>query len=200
MKPIIAVDIDDVLSRSAEGFAAFSNREWQSGITADDYSEEWAVVWKIPLEDAIERAHQYHMLGAMGQYAHFEDAIPVIKKLQERFELVIVTSRRDMVKPETEVWLKKYFDGMFTAVHYVGMWDASDDVMQKLRANKTAVCLAIGATYLIDDQVKHCAGAADAGIETILFGDYRWNKTMQNAPRITKVRNWKEVGEYFDGR
>ena len=44
------------------------------------------------------------------------------------------------------------------------------------------------------------AFAQAAGIETILFGDYRCNKTMQNAPRITKVRNWKEVGEYFDGR
>ncbi|HJQ08525.1 MAG TPA: hypothetical protein VJ836_03545 [Candidatus Saccharimonadales bacterium] len=38
---IIAVDIDDVLSASAEGFVVFSNKQWGTRLTLDDYTEDW---------------------------------------------------------------------------------------------------------------------------------------------------------------
>jgi len=38
-KPIIAVDIDDVLANLAQEIVDFSNKNWGTNLTIDDYNE-----------------------------------------------------------------------------------------------------------------------------------------------------------------
>lgn len=199
MRKTIAVDIDDVLSASAEGFAAYSNKQWGTNLTADDYSEEWAVVWGVPLEEAVKRAVVFHESGAVGDYRHHAQALPVLQKLRKKYDLVVVTSRRSVLKPETDVWLQHYFPDMFKAVHYAGMWDGEHDPLHALKQSKAAICQSLGAQYLIDDQPKHCVGVAACGIDALLFGDYQWNRTEALPKGVTRVADWAAVEEYFDG-
>ena len=70
----------------------------------------------------------------------------------------------------------------------------------RLKATKADIVKQIGADYLIDDQPKHCFAAAEAGITSLLFGDYRWNRNVKLPEGVVKVRTWHEVLEYFDGR
>ena len=37
-KPVIAVDIDDVLSDTVPAFLAFTNKKWGLNVTAQDYN------------------------------------------------------------------------------------------------------------------------------------------------------------------
>ena len=62
---------------------------------------------------------------------------------------------------------------------------------------KAEICAEIGADYLVDDQPKHCLAAAKAGIKTILFGDYKWNRDTKLMPNMVRAKNWQEVLEYF---
>jgi 5'(3')-deoxyribonucleotidase len=39
-KPVIAVDIDDVLSHSARAVAEYSNERWGYSLTEDDFKEQ----------------------------------------------------------------------------------------------------------------------------------------------------------------
>lgn len=200
-KRTIAVDIDDVISRSAEGFSAFSNERWGTNLTAAQYSEEWAPLWGVSVEEAIERAKELHDAGAHGTYLSYEEASPVLARLKERYNLEIVTSRRAVVSNITEDWLAKHFAGLFSAVHYVGMWDEDVDphnVHQRLERTKADLCKQIGAEYLIDDQLKHCLAVAEVGIQAVLFGDYRWNQHDNLPVNVTRASNWDEVERYFD--
>jgi uncharacterized HAD superfamily protein len=199
---IIAVDIDDVLSRSVDGFVDYSNKKWNLNITVDDYTEDWAAVWSVPLEEGVKRSLAYNKSDIFGRFKHYEDAVPVLQKLRTRYELVIVTSRRRILQAETESWLDKHFPGLFSAIHYVGIWDdlTKDDAHHRLNRTKTAICKEIGANYLIDDQLKHCIAAAEAGLEVLLFGAYRWNDHAGLPKRITRVDDWKTIEEYFDAK
>jgi len=199
MRKTIAVDIDDVLAANAEGFTAYSNKTWGHTLTSDDYTEEWAVVWGVSLEEAKRRTEAFHLAGVVGEYRHFPSALPVLRHLRKDFDLIVVTSRRSVLKPETDVWLERYFPGIFKAIHFAGIWDGEHHMAQALKQNKAGLCKELGAQYLIDDQLKHCVGAVECGMGALLFGDYRWNQLDKPLPAgITRTADWLAVQEYFD--
>jgi uncharacterized HAD superfamily protein len=196
------IAIDDVLARSAEGFAAFSNERWGTSMTADDYTEEWTVAWGVSIDEALERSKVLHESGAFGRFANNEAAMTVLEGLRATYDLVVVTSRRIILKSETDTWIEKHFPGIFSGVHYAGIWDETnkDDALIRLKHTKAEICRQIGADYLIDDQLKHCLAAAEAGLAVLLFGDYKWNQHVSLPKNITRTADWGAVQEYFDAQ
>ena len=77
----IGFDADDVLFRSAEGFAAYSNERWGLSLKSEDYTENWAEFWGVSLEEGIRRADEVHASGVFGTYQHFTEAAPVLAEL-----------------------------------------------------------------------------------------------------------------------
>jgi len=198
----IAVDLDDVLSATAEGFIAHTNKLWGHRLRAEDYEDEWAKLWGVPLEEAIQRSELlFKDVAYVGEYARLDDAPEVLRRLSKRYNLVILTSRRIVLKEVTEAWLEKHFPGVFSEVLFAGIWDGDEHVLAKLHKSKADMCKQIGADYLIDDQLKHCLGAEKAGVTCLLFGEYGWNKTEDALPAgVVRVKNWKEVEDYFDAK
>lgn len=197
----IAVDVDDVLSASAEGFAEYSNLRWGAGVKPEDYTEEWAVFWNVPLKEAVKRSVEFHQSDTVSRYRHFDGALPILRNLRDRYNLIVVTSRQSVLKSHTDVWLEEHFPGIFSDTHYAGIWDSGQQVAHMLKRTKAELCRELGADYLIDDQLKHCVAAHEVGIVALLFGDYSWNKEVPTAPGgIIRVPSWQAVGEYFDGQ
>lgn len=191
----IAVDLDDVLSAGAQGFVDFSNKRWGTNLTVDDFTERWAEIWEVDLEEEKRRAHIVYDSGIMRRYKRLDRALPVLTKLSETYKLVVLTSRVRRIEKDTMEWLDKHFPGIFTEVHFAGFYD--ELTSDSHTYTKAEISREIGADYLIDDQLKHCFAAASAGIEAILFGDYSWNRTEELPAKVTRVKNWQEVGEYF---
>lgn len=81
-KPVIAVDVDDVLCQTAQGFADFSNRMWGHALTVDDYDEDWGKVWGTTPEVTHKRADLLHNSEALGGFLHVEEAAFVLTKLK----------------------------------------------------------------------------------------------------------------------
>lgn len=198
----IAVDIDDVLSKTVEAFITFSNERWGHTLTTDDYQEAWAEVWNVTIKEAEKRGIEYHDSGAVGRYRPHDSAFDVLKKLSKKYRLIAATSRRKVLMPETEAWMAQHFPGIFSELHYAGMWDRTQndfDIKRALSNTKTELLQQIGANYLIDDQLKHCVSAHQAGITAILFGEYGWNKNLpEGSEGIIRARDWNEVAEYFN--
>jgi 5'(3')-deoxyribonucleotidase len=126
-KQTIAVDIDDVLAANAKAFIDYTNQKWATNLTVDDYDEHWAEVWKTDLEETRRRADEMHDLGIFGKHEHFSDAKPVLEALAKRYNLVVVTARRKTIQHETLAWLEKNFPGVFSNVHFAGIWDEITD-------------------------------------------------------------------------
>jgi 5'(3')-deoxyribonucleotidase len=196
----IAVDVDDVLALSVEAWVAFSNKQWGTHLTADDYHEDWIKLWGVDEEERRRRASHIYTSGLLTTYRSLEQAEAVLQRLARRYKLVITTSRVEDVKQETLDWLERHFGNMFSEIHLTGFYDKFGDA-KAVRMTKGALLESIGADYLIDDQPKHCLAAAEVGVTAILFGDYVWNRDVKKLPpAVIRCRDWRAVGKYFDGQ
>jgi len=107
-----------------------------------------------------------------------------------------VTSRRRLIETDTHEWLAKHYQGIFSEIHFAGFWD--DPKAWRHDASKADIFQEIGASYLIDDQLKHCLGAAKLGVKGLLFGDYRWNQTNTLPAGVERCVTWADVQDYFE--
>lgn len=200
-KKTIAVDIDDVLAANAEGFVKFSNERWGTNLKPDDYSEHWAEVWGVDFEEVNKRREVIVAEKLFTTHRFLEDTKSVLFHLEKSYRLIVVSSRSRSIQADTIAWLNKEFGDVFEEIHFAGIWDKTElHILERLKLTKAEILREIGADYLIDDQPKHCIAAAGAGIKTLLFGDYGWNRNTKLIPNMTRVSNWAEVKEYFNAK
>jgi uncharacterized HAD superfamily protein len=194
----IAVDIDDVLAASAEGFVEFSNERWGTNLKVTDYDEHWVNMWQVSIEEVRKRTHEWYDAKLVTTYQPKDDAKEVLTKLAKRFKLVVATARAVDLQKDTLDWIDVHYKGVFSEVHHAGIWDSI--TMGKYNATKTELCKQIGADYLVDDQLKHCLSADEAGISAVLFGDYTWNQKEDLPQTIHRAISWNEVLRYFENK
>lgn len=197
-KPIIAVDIDDVISTNAQSFVEYSNEKWGTHLTVDDYQEHWAEMWGIEHEEVERRAREYHESGHIGTYRTVDGAKEALQKLKERFKLVILTTRRNSTNQLTKDWIDRCYPGIFDEIIFSGFYDTL--IQGNFKKTKGELAKSIGANYIIDDQLKHIQAAAELGIQGVLFGDYAWNKAEILPENVTRARNWDDVLKHFESK
>lgn len=196
-RSVIAIDIDDVIAGNAQSFVDYTNQKYGTHLTIDDYSEHWAELWKVDHEEAKRRAVEYHESGHITTYPVIDGAREVLVELKKRFRIVAVTSRRDSIIQLTKDWLEKYYPNIFDDIVFCGFFDTHRNGFHLTKAGHYKN---VGARYVIDDQPKHAFAAAEAGIDTLLFGDYYWNREVPLPPNVTRVKDWHAVRMYFEGR
>jgi len=200
-KPIIAVDVDDVLSKSSQGFIEYSNKTWGHALTQDDYDEDWVKVWGTSVKVARERADLVHANGMFEEFSSFPEAFTVLAELKKRYTLVVATSRRSSIEQLSNEWLHRHYAGIFEGVFFAGIYDGKFGKHQDhVARTKNDLLVEIGADYLIDDQLKHCLAAGEHGVESVLFGDYKWNQSDNLPTHVTRCMDWWAVEAYFAAR
>jgi 5'(3')-deoxyribonucleotidase len=197
-KPIIAIDIDDVLADSTESVRLLVNKKLSINLQPEHYKvpgDYWGYyegVWashglseQISLErlDTDMTADQSHITPSAG-------ADKVLKRLAKDFELVITTSRNDDWEKATLIWLENHFPGVFSRVIFT---DSFHNPGQK---TKGEVCREIGAAWLVDDNVGHAQTALEQGVKVVLFGEYGWHHQVPKD--IPRCKSWAELGDYFE--
>ena len=194
----IAVDLDDVLADSAAKFVAYSNKKWGTNLEVDDYSEHWAEMWGIDVDEALERREHIYKQAVQINLEAFSGVKEVLTSLGRRFDLIIVTSRPLVLQKGTIEWLNQYYGGLFKSVHFAGIWDGKHDVETANKMTKAHIIKELGADYFIDDHPKHCFAVAAEGIPSLLFGDYYWNRSADLPQGVVRVKDWSAVEEYFN--
>lgn len=197
-KPIIAVDIDDVIAESALAFVTYSNKKYGTHLTVDDYQDYWGEVWKTDYEETQRRAKEYHASGYIATYAPIEGAYKALRQLKERFKIVVLTSRSNSTNQLTRDWIEKQYPDIFDDIVFSGFYNSMTKSSSSM--TKGGIAKSLGARYLIDDQIKHVLSAAELGMQGILFGNYSWNQARALHENVTRVRNWQEVLSYFESR
>lgn len=200
-KPIIAVDIDDVLKESSQAIVEYSNEKWGTNLTIEDYTENWGEAWGVDADEYARRAREIHSSKVLVIGQPFNETRRVLKRLSQDYRLVITTSREMVISTDTQEWIEQNFEGIFTDIHFAGIWDGKrSGAAIAAKATKASLLKKIGANYLIDDQVKHCFAAANEGIVSLLFGNYAWNRHVEVPDHVFRVEDWKAVEEFFDAR
>lgn len=194
-KPIIAIDIDDVIAANAASFTAYSNQKYGTSLTIDDYQEHWSEVWKVEHEEVNRRAIEYHESGHIATYPVIDGAYEALQELKKRFKLIAVTSRRNSINQLTKDWLQKHYPNIFDDIIFCGFFDTEHSGIHHTKGD---VIKDLHAEYFIDDQIKHVMAVAQNGTKSLLFGDYFWNKVDKLPENVKRVKNWDEVVRYFE--
>lgn len=198
-KPIIAVDMDDVLSASTEGVRLFINHHYGTNHTSEDYAvpgeyhNYWGKVWGGDEAQNREWYEHYLSSGLQLRLKPVSGAVSAIAELQHRYELVIITAREVQQLAQTEAWLHEHFPRVFRQVEFLNAHPKGKE------ATKAIILQEVGAGYFIDDKVENCLEAHESGVSSILFGDYGWHKPYELPEGITRCKDWAAVLEYFNG-
>ncbi|KZP32280.1 hypothetical protein FIBSPDRAFT_1036915 [Athelia psychrophila] len=188
--PVIAIDLDDVLSETNQEVANWFNEYYPGhNMTVDDFY--YYYYWKNPYWGTPAECFQKVNAFYAGTYIHRARPVPGaregIQALRDLgYRLIIVTARLKAIRDASWDWIEENFPGLFDSIICTGQFeDASalkegHELITKL--TKQDVCLSIGAKLLIDDSLEnalHCAShssAAGPPTPVLLFGAYEWNK------------------------
>ncbi|MDQ3065065.1 MAG: hypothetical protein M3Q36_02235 [bacterium] len=195
-KPIIAVDIDDVLSQSVSAMLRFSQELYGQSLSHDDYDEDLSIMWQVSKEEAEERWLKFLEQEPMRHYDVIESAVDVLTKLKQKYTLLAVTSRRQSLVEITEEWLESNYPNVIDKVVSSRIYGEGKDNAHSL--TKAEILQEVEADYLVDDQFKHCLGATEVGVKALLFGGYPWNNHQILPQGIVRVKDWQAVLEYFE--
>jgi len=195
-KPVVAVDIDDVLLEGVPVIVADYNRRFGTRVTPGDlYAAEYnRQVWgDVDIATASRRIDAYAESSAFTNREPVREVTHCLRALAKRYELHVLTGRNDVVTELTNDWLRCYFPEVFASVNFSNLFDPDK------KRSKGEMCVELGASFLIDDHLPNVKSAAEYGLRAVLFGNYPWNQADELPPGVTRCADWPAVLEYFDG-
>jgi uncharacterized HAD superfamily protein len=190
-KKIIGVDIDDALLDFVGAYILFHNETYKTNLKKDDFKTyAFNFARGGTMKQAVNSVNQFYKTPFFKEMEPFPGAVEVIQKLKEKNELFIVTSRPLNMQKSTLEWISKYFTNIFSEIIF-----SSNHYTKAKNSGKTKaeICSDLEAYLLIDDSLEYALQCADKGVEVILL-DSPWNQNGKHE-RITRVKNWKEIGE-----
>ncbi len=197
-RPIIAVDIDDVLVPTNEVMRIFVNENFGTNHTKEDHTRPapykgfFEQVWNVSNEEAERRYSSFIHSEDYATMHPFEEAVEAIAYLEKHYDLVVISAREADQMEVTHQWLLKHFPNVFSDVRFISGW------YHGRKISKGQVCKEIGASYLIDDHIDHCLDAEKAGVKALLFSEYGWSKNNPDADKLTRAKDWEAVKKFFD--
>lgn len=196
-KPIIALDIDEVLANIIDMVRLWANELTGKSLTPSDYytnDEFWNYYNTIWQRHGISDAVNFEMvLKSMAEdqsnIAVIDDARRVVRALKQKYDIVFITSRPTYQEVASRRWLDEHIDASIPL--YMSYHPGVNDTAR----SKGEICADLGATLLIDDNIANCQSAIDYGVDALLFGSYGWN---EHAPKhMKRCATWNEVEEYL---
>ena len=197
---LIAIDIDDVVADTIGRVREWANIKTGKKLEAhhyhtdDEYWKYYDTIWmrhgvadQLVFEDFMAEldVDQSQIETNVG-------AKEAIEKLQQKYEIVFITSRPPSMKEATRKWLDKNIDAS------IPLYLAANPLANQTAKSKGELCIELGAGLLIDDNINNCQSALDSGVEAILFGNYGWSS---GAPvTMNRCMDWAAVMERIDGR
>lgn len=191
-KPIVAVDVDDVLVPHEVLLAKEFRRYFDEQYSRDSMHGATAPLSKEQKQQVKEIMNRFLTTEEFQSIEPIEGAVQVMRQLDEHYKLVIVTARPKIIHEITKEWLHRHFPAIFNDIHFVNEGHGWGEVRG---VSKREVCQQTGARYLIDDSLLHIQEAAECGISGLLFGDYSWNHTEELPPNTVRVKDWSDVSE-----
>lgn len=166
-RPVVAVDVDEVLGQFVHQLCAFHNASYRTSLTPEDFTTyNFHDAWGGTKEQADAKVCLFF------KSSYFLDGLPVIEgaaeilaKWCDRLELHIVTSRQNVLEEHTRYWINKHYSGIFHKLHFGNHYSKQGRVW-----SKPELCDAINAVMIIDDNMMYATQCAEAGIKTCLFG------------------------------
>ena len=183
-KPVIAVDLDEVLGDFIPALALWHNNTYNTNLKPSDYfSYTFKDVWGGSDAESVEKVHEFFTTDYFINIKPVPQAKEVLERLKSKFEFVVVTSRQHAIAEETRKWLQKHYTNIFTEVYFGNHWSKeapNPDLAAKNKTSKPDMCKRVNAIAIIDDSTKYAYQCAPFLKKVILFGNYAWNQDYKS--------------------
>ncbi|KAH9966768.1 hypothetical protein BC827DRAFT_1124026 [Russula dissimulans] len=185
-RPLIAVDLDDVLCQTTKCVAEWHNRKFGTDMQLKDfYYSTW---YKNPgwgtIVTTAEKVAEFYDTDELQHAVPMPGSFDALNRLREMgYDLIIVTARSFLPELEsTIIWVGKHFDGIFCNIVFSSQ-DSNHITFDRRCVGTTLSKLQIGkeiqSTLLIDDSLETALKVGrDANKLILPFGDYEWNKRI----------------------
>ncbi|KAH9891014.1 hypothetical protein C8Q73DRAFT_702559 [Cubamyces lactineus] len=206
-RPVIAVDMDDVLSQTNEVVAEWHNKAYGTNMKIEDfyYYYYWMnPYWGNPTE-TVEKVEQFWKTDYIDKAPPVEGAREALTKLKDMgYRLVVVTARQTRELDRSLAWLERNFPGLFDTMICTGQSQETltDEHELVTKLSKAGVCRKIGAKFIVDDSVENALKCvqADPPVPVLLFGDYSWNQRAAHYGDVKKEVSFEEKLKREGGR
>ncbi|KAK1222901.1 hypothetical protein PQX77_014230 [Marasmius sp. AFHP31] len=189
--PVIAIDLDDVLSQTNRSVCDWHNEVYGTEMSLSNfyYYYYWKNPYWGPIQTTFEKVRDYYATRRIFEARPVDGAREGIQALRDMgFRLIIVTARSQDVHEDSWHWVDKWFPGLFDSVVCTGQFteskekDKGHEVTTKL--SKAQVCADLKARLLIDDSSENALQVSTAPVRptpVLLFGDYQWNSRLSSS-------------------
>ncbi|MBW4061364.1 hypothetical protein HJC99_02220 [Candidatus Saccharibacteria bacterium] len=191
-KPVIAVDLDDVLYPTAQHLADIVGEPL--GIAIDAYHgdrrlrEVVASKTGMSLNEAAALSRRAFLHEDFAVMKPFPAALEAIYELAATHDIVAVTARSNEIHATTRRVIERDFGNLIREVYFPNTERWSDEPIDKLPHLRE-----VGAVWLIDDRLSHVEHLGELGIHGGLFGNYPWNQIDALPHGVVRLANWPEA-------
>ncbi|THH29738.1 hypothetical protein EUX98_g4458 [Antrodiella citrinella] len=209
-EPVIAVDMDDVLSKTNYVVAKWHNEAYGTNMGLEHfyYYHYWQnPFWGTP-DETFEKVEEFWKTNWIDIVPPVEGAVEGVKKLKDLgYRLVIVTARQRREMERAQKWINAHFPaGTFAGMICTGqsqetLGETADDVLT-VKLSKAGVCHKLKAKLMIDDSVENSLKCihADPPVPVLLFGNNEWNQRESKFTDITQELSFEQRLEKEGGR
>lgn len=186
-KKIIGVDLDDVLLDFNSALCEWHNLKYGTSYTrADIFDFDLKNVWNISQEETNQKIVEFYHSKNHSDSLPMPGAVEAIKKLKQNNHLVIITSKPEYLRGQTDIWLQKYFPNSFESVHFTNNFHRNGS-----KTAKADICDKLGVSVYIEDSIENAKTIAAPDRQVLLFNS-PWNQSPI-PPELVRVNSWEEI-------
>lgn len=206
-KPLVAVDMDDVLSETNQAVADWHNDAYGTNLDLSQFY--YYYYWKNPgwgtPDETFRKVEEFYATDRLDKAKPVPGALEALKKLKEMgFRLVVVTARQRRELDRSVRWIETHYPGIFDDMICTGQSQETlaeeHEVLTKL--SKADVCKKLNAKFLVDDSLENALKCVTHPEPTpvLLFGDNAWNQRESKYTNIKDELSFAQRLEKEGGR
>lgn len=179
----IAFDADNVLVPFDFYFVKFMRTKGHSISFEQMTSHNYASVFGITREETERLVTEFHDL-LIDKLPLYSTVRPILMKLKEEHDLIIVTSRMPELEQMTQDYFTRMTPGIFSKIRH-----SANTFVGNGGSTKAEICQEENVDLMIDDVPAYLEGCS---CDTLLFGDYPWNQDYKGS----RVKTFSQIPEY----
>lgn len=144
-KPIIAIDIDEVLAQFIPSLADFHNELYGTSLQSHEFTSYYFhEVWGGSIEETQEKIIAFFQSQYIHDLEPVEAALDALLELKEHFCLHVITARQLESEDLTRAWIGRNYPDIFEEIHFGNHFSSTGLV----RSSKSSICFT-SAFYIV---------------------------------------------------
>ena len=192
-KPVLVVDIDDVLAEFVNSLNKFHNDFFDTDFKLQDYIHyDLENIWGGTKQDSLNKLFSFYDSKNFDDLNPVKDAFNALKELFKKFKIIAITGRPYKIKEKTENFIKKNFGNLIDEILFT-----NHILKQTVNMDKSSVCLSKGVRFIVEDHLGISNKCAEKGIKVFLINK-SWNQGPLINENVQRVKDWNEILELLN--